>query len=64
LLAFTDDADRFAKDILQQAGVVITPGQDFGPFTAKDHVRFSYANSLENLKEAVRRLAEYLKQAN
>jgi aspartate/methionine/tyrosine aminotransferase len=28
--AFTDDADRFAKDILQQAGVVITPGQDFG----------------------------------
>lgn len=62
--AFTDDADRFAKDILQQAGVVITPGQDFGSFTAKDHVRFSYANSLENLKEAVRRLAEYLKQAN
>ncbi len=59
--ALTDDADHFAKDVLQKAGVVITPGQDFGPFTAKDHVRFSYANSLDNLKEAVRRLAEYLK---
>ena len=62
--ALTDDADRFAKDVLQKAGVVITPGQDFGPFTAKDHVRFSYANSLDNLKEAVRRLAEYLKQGS
>lgn len=59
--AFCDDADEFAKRVLCEAGVVIVPGLDFGPYTARTHVRFSYANSMENLQEAVRRLDQFLR---
>lgn len=58
--ALTDNAEQFCLDLLYKAGVVITPGLDFGPYTAKTHVRFSYANSLGNLQEAVRRIAAFL----
>jgi len=57
---FTDDADAFAKEVLTQAGVVIVPGLDFGPATANTYVRLSYANSFENLEEAVARLSQFL----
>lgn len=57
---FSDDADAFAKQVLREAGVVIVPGKDFGPATAHRYVRLSYANSLENLQEAVRRLKAFL----
>ncbi|MFZ6709230.1 pyridoxal phosphate-dependent aminotransferase [Undibacterium sp. TC9W] len=58
--SFADDADAFAKQILNEAGVVIVPGLDFGPATATSYVRLSYANSLENLQEAVARLKKFL----
>ncbi|MFZ6719495.1 pyridoxal phosphate-dependent aminotransferase [Undibacterium sp. Ji49W] len=58
--AFSDDADAFARQALNEAGVVIVPGLDFGPATAHTHVRISYANSLENLHEAVARLKKFL----
>ncbi|MFZ6658196.1 pyridoxal phosphate-dependent aminotransferase [Undibacterium sp. TJN19] len=57
---FTDDADSFARQILNEAGVVIVPGLDFGPATATSYIRLSYANSLENLQEAVARLKKFL----
>jgi len=57
---FTDDADAFAKQVLNEAGVVIVPGLDFGPATATSYVRLSYANSLENLQEAIARLKKFL----
>ncbi len=56
----TDDADRFSIDILNQAGVVLVPGLDFGPHTAHRYLRISYATSMENLQEAVRRLRGFL----
>lgn len=58
--AFTDDSERFTRELLEQAGVAITPGIDFGTHRARSHVRFSYANTRENLEEGVRRLAEFL----
>jgi len=57
---FTDDSYRFAQDLLEQAGVAITPGIDFGTHQPEHHVRFAYTTSLENLQEGVRRLREYL----
>lgn len=59
---FTDDSERFARELLEQAGVAITPGIDFGRHRARQHVRFSYANTRENLEEGVRRLAEFLRR--
>ncbi|MFQ5657313.1 MAG: pyridoxal phosphate-dependent aminotransferase [Candidatus Methylomirabilales bacterium] len=56
---FSSDSYRFAFEILEQAKVAITPGIDFGS-EAEGHIRFSYANSLENIREAVRRIEEYL----
>ena len=56
---FTDDSERFARELLEQAGVAITPGRDFGSHRARQHVRFSYATARENLEAGVRRLAQY-----
>lgn len=58
--ALTDDADQLTIDMLNQAGVVLVPGLDFGTHTARHYIRLSYATSMENLQEAVRRLAIFL----
>ncbi|MEJ5331046.1 MAG: pyridoxal phosphate-dependent aminotransferase [Desulfobaccales bacterium] len=55
----SSDSYALAFDILEQAGVGVTPGIDFGP-GGEGFLRFSYANSLENLAEALRRLEAYL----
>ncbi len=57
---FTSDSQAFALELLQQAGVAITPGLDFGFHRPERHLRFSYANTIENLQEGVRRLAAFL----
>ncbi len=58
---FTDDSYVFANELLEQAGVAITPGRDFGANEPEQHVRFSYTTSLERLKEGVGRLRAFLK---
>ena len=57
---FTDDSYSFASRLLEEAGVAMTPGIDFGINQPETHVRFAYTTSLENLQEGVRRLQEYL----
>jgi aspartate/methionine/tyrosine aminotransferase len=57
--ALSDDADRLTIDMLHQAGVVLVPGLDFGPYTARQYIRLSYATSMENLQEAVARLQRF-----
>lgn len=57
---FTSDSDAFARDLLEQAGVAITPGRDFGERDAARHVRFAYTTSLERLAEGVARIERYL----
>jgi aspartate/methionine/tyrosine aminotransferase len=56
----TQDSIAFARDLLEQAGVAITPGIDFGSNAAEHHVRFAYTNSLDRLQEGVRRIGEFL----
>ncbi|AMO96835.1 aminotransferase class I and II family protein [Collimonas fungivorans] len=60
LLKEGDDADKFVKEVLNQAGVSMVSGLDFGPYTAQHYIRLSYATSMENLQEAVRRLGQFL----
>jgi len=57
---FTQDSQAFALELLEKTGVAITPGLDFGSHRAVQHVRFSYANTLENLQEGVSRLRNFL----
>ena len=46
-----------SMEILEKTGVALTPGVDFGP-GGEGFLRFSYANSLENLDRALERLKE------
>ncbi len=57
---FSRDSYSWVYQLLEHAGVVITPGIDFGYYQAQTHVRFAYTTSLENLKEGVARLRAYL----
>ena len=59
----TKDSFTFARDLLEQAGVAITPGIDFGANAPERHVRFAYTNSIERLQEGVSRIAEFLKKS-
>ncbi|SDL08896.1 pyridoxal phosphate-dependent aminotransferase [Halarsenatibacter silvermanii] len=56
---FGEDSYELAFDIMEEAGVAVTPGIDFGE-NAEGYLRFSYANSLENIEEALNRLENYL----
>ena len=59
---FDADCDRFCRDLLEQAGVAITPGLDFGRRQANTRLRFAYTTSLENLKEGVMRIHRFLQR--
>ena len=49
-----------ARRLLEEAGVAITPGIDFGTNRPETHVRFAYTTSMENLREGVQRLRKFL----
>ena len=57
---FAMDSMLFVERALAEAKVAITPGYDFGRFGAASHVRFSYADRLENLVEGCDRLERWL----
>ncbi len=57
---FSDDSDKFASDLLEKAGVAVTPGRDFGEHQAHTHIRFAYTTSLENLQLGVERIARFI----
>jgi hypothetical protein len=57
---YTNDSYGFALQILEEAGVAVTPGVDFGS-GAEGYIRISYAYSMENIKEGVSRLTQFFK---
>ncbi len=57
----TSSSVALAFDILEKAHIGLTPGSEFGS-QAEGFLRISYANSMENLKEAMRRLAIYIQE--
>lgn len=57
----SEDSYKLAFDILEKAHVGVTPGIDFGE-NGEGFLRFSYANSIENIEEGLIRLENYLKK--
>jgi len=57
---FASDSQTFASQLLDQAGVAVTPGIDFGHHRAGRHVRFAYTQPLPRLAEALARLDRFL----
>jgi aspartate/methionine/tyrosine aminotransferase len=58
---YTTHSFDLAFDILNKAKVGCTPGIDFGS-NAEGYLRFSYANSIENIEEAMKRLSRYFQE--
>ncbi|MBW7968438.1 aminotransferase class I/II-fold pyridoxal phosphate-dependent enzyme [Bradyrhizobium sp. BR 10289] len=58
---FTSDSFVFAKQMLEQAHVAATPGVDFDPIHGRSFIRLSYARSADEMREAVDRIAQWLK---
>jgi aspartate/methionine/tyrosine aminotransferase len=56
---FCTDSVGFAYEILERAHVAVTPGRAFGT-NAEGYLRFSYASSVERIREGLRRLGDFL----
>lgn len=59
----SSDSYKLAFDILEKVHVGVTPGIDFGE-NGEGYLRFSYANSLENIMEGMNRLEKYINELN
>jgi len=57
---FTADSYGFARQLLEEAAVALTPGRDFGAYRAAEHVRFAYTTAIDKLEEGVDRLNKYI----
>jgi len=57
---FTDDSFSFAFELLERAGVAVTPGRDFGENQTEKFVRFSFCTGVEMIEEALERLRKFL----
>jgi (5-formylfuran-3-yl)methyl phosphate transaminase len=60
---FSMDSYKLAFDILAKARVGVAPGIDFGA-NGEGYLRFSYANSMENIAEGMDRLEAYFRNPN
>jgi len=58
--AHSDDSFRFAQALLEQVGLAVTPGLDFGRHQPQRYLRIAYTQPLPRLVEAVARLDRFL----
>ncbi|GFE50300.1 hypothetical protein So717_20530 [Roseobacter cerasinus] len=56
----TKDSQAFAAEILEQAGVSVTPGLDFDQSRGRQTLRFSYARSTKDIEEGLARLKDFM----
>lgn len=56
----TDDSRALAAEILERAGVAVTPGLDFDPGRGAGTLRFSYARATADIEEGLARLAAFM----
>jgi aspartate/methionine/tyrosine aminotransferase len=58
----TTDSRAFAAEILEKAGVAVTPGLDFDPIRGHQTLRFSYARATDDIEEGLARLVTFMAQ--
>lgn len=59
---YSSNSFAFAREVLENAHIAVTPGFDFGSNQTDHFIRFAYARDMEHLQEGVQRLKEYLKR--
>lgn len=57
----TNDSAGFAHELLEQQGVAVTPGMDFGTNAPEKRLRFAYTTDIEQLRKGVDRIGEFVK---
>ena len=57
---FSDDCEKFCHDMLEDHGVALTPGTDFGDFESKSHVRIAFTTDMDSLELGLQRLQNAL----
>jgi len=57
---FSEDSFEFAKRMLQETHVAVTPGVDFDPVSGRRFMRFCYAGSASDMRHAVERIGHWL----
>ncbi|MCB8820628.1 pyridoxal phosphate-dependent aminotransferase [Microvirga rosea] len=60
---FTNDSIGFSKRMLEEAGVAATPGLDFDSAEGAHYLRFSFAGSEQDCREAIQRLRPWMSRA-
>ena len=58
---YHNDSFTFAKELLENIHVAVTPGVDFGENRTREYIRFAYTRNIDHLKEGVERIKNYLK---
>ena len=58
---FSNNSFKFTRDILDEAGIAITPGFDFDAERGNETIRFSYAGTTDDMKEGLSRLYKFMK---
>jgi len=58
---FTNDSFNWVKRLLNEQGVALTPGLDFGDYQAEKHCRFAYTQSLDVLEQAVDKIDAFIR---
>ena len=61
--ALRPDSFAFAREILTQAAVAVTPGKDFGHHEPERHIRIAYTQTVARLEEAIARMAVLLEKS-
>ena len=59
---YSKDSLNFCKEVLDKAGVAITPGLDFDQKRGNSTIRFSYARSTEDIIEGANRIKKFMKE--
>ena len=57
---YTNDSMQFCRDVLEQAGVAITPGLDFDARRGARTMRLSFAGSMQDCEQTIERMGRYL----
>ena len=60
--ALTQDTQVFCQQLLQETGVAITPGFDFGEQNANVYIRIAYTTNIERLEQAIARIKAWLQK--
>jgi len=57
---FTKDSYQFCMSLLEEEGVAVTPGRDFGVVGQATHIRFAYTTEKENLAKGLDKIEQFV----